>query len=215
MKLPLRKLILASALFSLSLVAGFAAPFEGYDLALEDHFDRKELGKGWKVQFGTFVVREGELHAAQKAEDNHAAAARRILETGDAVYELRFKLGEKTRALHFGFDPIRGALDKKGHLFSVIITPDSWKIMKHVDKNKPEEDPNEILSERKEPLALDTWHRLTVITSGTEVEAKIDGQEPLTASHPTFSVRKPTLVFRAIGEGIAIDDLKVYEPSKP
>ena len=42
--------------------------------------------------------------------------------------------------------------------------------------------------------------------------AKIDGKESLKTSHSTFGVKKPTLVFRCVGDGVEIDDLKVWVP---
>jgi hypothetical protein len=190
-------------------VSSFADAPASAKLILEDDFDRKELGPGWKVQFGDFSLKDGALHAAQKPSDNHAAAGRRALETGDAIYTFRFQLGKESEGLHFGFDPVRGALDKKGHLFSIIITPKQWKIMKHVDKNRPKEDPNEVLAQENKPFLSDTWYTLQVTTRGKNVKAIVDDEKSLSASHPTFSVRKPTLVFRAIGSGIVLDDLTV------
>lgn len=85
--------------------------------------------------------------SCEVADEKHSAAARRIVETKKAVYELKFRLTGDAKAFHFGFDPDRGELKKKGHLFSVIITPVSWKIMKHADKNRRDEDPNKTLAE--------------------------------------------------------------------
>ena len=106
-------------------------------------------------------------------------------------------------------DPARGELKKKGHLFSVIVTPTSWKIMKHVDKDRREEDPNETLATEATEFKTGQWYALKLVTSGTEVKATIDGKQPLQATHPTFGVNKPTLVFRCIGDGVEIDDLRV------
>lgn len=114
------------------------------------------------------------------------------------------------KAFHFGFDPARGELKKKGHLFSLIVTPESWKILKHVDKNRREEDPNETLAEQKSKFDRDTWYTLSVTTWGKYVTARVDGKETLKASHATFGVKKPTLVFRCLGNGVEIDDIRVW-----
>lgn len=179
------------------------------EVLLKDDFERAELGKEWTVQTGNWSIIEGHLRGSEIEADNHSAAARRVLETTDASYELRFRFQENTRAFHFGFDPTRGSLDKKGHLFSVIVDPAGFKLLKHLDKNRPEEDPNEVLGLVTHGITANQWYTLRVTTRGTSVEATVEGVGTLSASHPTFSVPKPTLVFRVIGEGVDIDDLKV------
>ncbi len=99
---------------------------------------------------------------------------------------------------------------KKGHLFSVIVTPYSWKVLKHVDKNRREEDPNETLAEQETKFKYGCWYHLRVTTWDKYVTARIEGKEPHKASHPTFGVRKPTLVFRCLGAGLEIDDIRVW-----
>lgn len=179
------------------------------NFAVRDSFDRKELGKGWHINTGSWMIAEGVLRAREIPADKHSAAARRIVETNNAVYELKFRFINQGKVFHFGFDPARGELKKKGHLFSVIVTPASWKIMKHVDKNRPQEDPNEVLATQKSEFESGRWYSLRVTTSGKNVTAEIDGQEPMKASHPTFGVKKPTLVFRCVGDGVEIDDIRV------
>lgn len=186
---------------------------ENADLILEEDFERKELGKGWTIQNGSWTIEDGVLAALELKEDNHAASARRVLVTHDATYQLRFQLEEGTRIFHFGFDPKRGSLDKKGHLFSIVVTPGGWKLLKHLDKNNPKADPNEVLASSDHAFSPGVWHTLRVTTSGTEVTAKIDDLPELAGSHPSFDVPKPTLVFRTAGTGGAkVDDIKVWVP---
>lgn len=191
-----------------SLTAADALPVNS-DIALEDSFDRVELGKGWNSTTGEWKIVDGVLTGREITEEKHSAATRKTLVTQNAVYQLRFRLTKSCKSFHFGFDPARGELDKKGHLFSVIVTPESWEILKHVDKNRREEDPNEKLAESRTKFEVDKWHTLRVTTWGTHVTAKVDGRE-LEATHPTFGVKKPTLVFRCLGDGVEIDDIKVW-----
>lgn len=174
-----------------------------------DKFDRIELGKGWSFAVGRWEIEDGVLRAAEIPADKHAAAARRIIETKDAVYELKFRFVGKGKAFHFGFDPAKGELKKKGHLFSVIVTPKNWKIMKHVDKNRRKEDPNEILAQAQTPFKAGEWYHLKVTTKGKTVTAEVTGKKPLKTTHETFAVRKPTLVFRCVGDGVEVDDIRV------
>lgn len=183
-------------------------------VAVDDAFDRAELGDEWHVNTGNWRIENGVLKASEVADDMHSAAARRIIETKNAVYEFRFRLTGDAKSLHFGFDPAKGELEKKGHLFSVIVTPEFWKIMKHVDKNQPKADPNEVLASAQNNFSRDTWYTLRVITWGQYVTARIDDTQELKAEHETFHVKKPTLVFRCVGDGIEIDDLKVWKPVK-
>ena len=206
----LRLLSVSASVLTLPYLQAFEPP-ENSELVIEDNFDREAPGKGWAVQTGSWTIKDGVLHGAEVAADKHAAAARRLIVTGNAVYEMKFRLTGEAKALHFGFDPVRGLLDKRGHLFSVIITPNDWKILKHINKDKPKEDPNETLASAETPFEIGKWYHLRVTTWGTTVKAMIEGIAPLEASHPTFGVKKPTLVFRAIGDGIEIDDLRVWQ----
>ena len=117
-----------------------------------DDFNRAELGKGWHVNTGEWKIVDGVLRVKEIKADKHSAAARRAIVTQDAVYEFRFRFVSEGKGFHFGFDPAPGELKKKGHLFSVIVAPDSWRIIKHIDKAKPKEDPNEILATAKAAL---------------------------------------------------------------
>lgn len=185
-------------------------PPENSDVAVEDSFDRSELGKGWNSTTGDWKIVDGVLRGSEIAADKHSAATRRVVETKNAVYELKFRFINNGKAFHFGFDPARGELKKKGHLFSVIVMPDSWKILKHIDKDRREEEPNETLAEQKTEFTPGEWYTLRVTTWGNYVTATIEGKKPLKASHPTFGVRKPTLVFRCMGDGVEIDDIRVW-----
>ncbi|MCS7467109.1 hypothetical protein NZK35_10695 [Stieleria sp. ICT_E10.1] len=182
------------------------------DLVVEQTFDGP-LGDKWHINTGSWKVADGVLQATELPADKHAAAARYTAQTDNAVYQLRFKLSDGTKAFHFGFDPAKGELDKKGHLFSVIVTPAGWRIMKHVDKNRPQEDPNEVLASSDTAVETDQWHQLRLTTWGPYVTATLD-QTQFKASHPTFAVKKPTLVFRCSGDGVQIDDVKVWNQRK-
>lgn len=208
-----RRLILLAAFcpfLGLSAIADDAPA--NSELVVDESFESAgDLEKPWSVNTGKWIRRDGILRAAEIESDNHSAAARRVIETGNAVYQLRFRFVESGKVFHIGFDPKRGELNKRGHLFSVIVSTSGWRIQKHVDKNRPKEDPNEVLAKGKTTFETGTWYTLRVTTWGNYVTAKIDSNETLKASHPTFGVKKPTLVFRCIGDGVEIDDLKVWK----
>lgn len=206
-------LFLLTAALSFSVAQAFEPPANS-TLIVEEDFSGDTMPKGWSIQTGSWEAKDGVLHGAEIEADHHAAAARRLVATGDAVYEFTFRISAETKAFHFGFDPARGELDKKGHLFSIIVTPTDWRLLKHLDKNKPEEDPNEILATTQHNFEPGQWYHLRVTTRGPTVKAMIEGLEPLTGMHPSFAVRKPTLVFRAVGTGVEIDDIRVWEPTE-
>lgn len=56
----------------------------------------------------------------------------------------------------------------------------------------------------------DRWYTLRIITWATTVKATIEGLDSLEAEHPTFNVKKPTLVFRVSGDGVDVDDITVW-----
>jgi hypothetical protein len=202
-------LLLVASFSPVSLIVAGEPPANS-KLVVEETFDRAELGKGWNSTTGDWKIVDGVLRGSEIPAEKHSAATRRVVETSNAVYELKFRFVNHGKSIHFGFDPARGELKKKGHLFSVIVTPESWKIMKHVDKNRREEDPNETLAEQKTEFKSGEWYSLRVTTWGKYVTARIEGKDPLKTSHPTFGVKKPTLVFRCLGDGVEIDDIRVW-----
>lgn len=185
------------------------------ELVVDEPFDSGDtLSDQWHINTGQWSVQNGVLRASEIKSEKHSAAARRKIVTENAVYELRFRFVDGGSAFHFGFDPAKGELDKKGHLFSVVVTPGSWKILKHVDKSKPKEAPNENLALQKTEFKTDQWYTLRLTTWETFVTASIEGKETLKASDPSFSVKKPTLVFRCTGDGVEVDDVLVWSQIK-
>lgn len=180
------------------------------DLAVSDSFEGGVFSPDFKPTIGDWRVANGVLKGSEVPSDAHAAAARYHVVTSNAAYQLKFQLSSDTKSFHVGFDPARGQLDKKGHLFSVIVTPTGWRILKHLDKNRREEDPNEIMAQAKVPFEADRWYDLRITTWGPYVTARMEGMSPLKASHPTFAVEKPAVVFRCMGKGVKIDDLRVW-----
>ncbi len=174
-----------------------------------DNFDRAELGKKWHINNGEWKIVDGALHIKELKADKHAASGRLLAPSQDAVYSLRFRLEDNCKAFHVGFDPARGELKKKGHLYSVIIAPTAWRIMKHVDKANPKKDPNEVLATAQATFKKGCWYTLQISGKGDDVAASIENIGELKASHPTFHVKKPTLVFRCVGDGAHIDDVTI------
>ncbi len=178
---------------------------------LAESFDGSAVPTGWAANTGDLNVSDGALHAAEKSTDKHIGAFRKRIELKDCAIQLRFKLNG-ARRLDLGFDPAPGELKKKGHLLSVVITPDGWNLTEHNDKANPKSK-SVIHAEAKEKFAPDRWHTLLLETKGGHVRATIGGMKPLTATAPDFAVKKPGLVFRMgtkDGQFLAVDDVKVW-----
>lgn len=207
-------LSLAAALVSLS---AFAAEFEPKlgrkgALLLEEQFDGKELPKNWNRNTGKLTVADGVLKASEVAADQHAAAFRRPLPLQDAAILVKFRFAG-AKMFHLGFDPAPGELKKKGHLFSLVVTPTSWTITEHNDKSDPKST-NKALAKAAAVFEPGKWYELLLEVKGDEVLAQVNGREPLRASSKDFRVKKPGLVFRTGGqdtEEIHLDEVRVWE----
>lgn len=173
---------------------------------LVEHFDEARPAN-WGVNFGVWEVADGNLVCRQVAADKHAAASRWKIPMQDGVIEVRLKL-DGASAFHVGFDPKRGTLKKKGHLYSLIISPAGARIMKHLDKADPNSK-NEILAESKVDLSKADWIEVRLEAKGNEVLASVGEGIKLTASDPSFGVPKPGIVFRCVGETAYLDQVAV------
>jgi hypothetical protein len=152
------------------------------------------------------------LLAAEKSSDTHIGAFRFRLPVQDCAIQLDFKLGD-ARIINLGFDPAPGELKKKGHLFSVTISKNSWSLIEHNDKANPE---SKAKTHAKADTAFDpaTTYTLLLECKGDNVVAQITGKEALKATAPDFHVKKPGLVFRMggkDGQEVAFDNVMVWE----
>ncbi len=212
--MTLRALLLTCVATLLPIAAADLAPVLGQKgkLLLEEKFEGDALPKGWSKNFGALGVSGGALRAGQQASDNHAAAFRRPLPLRDCAIQIDFKFAGAT-TFHLGFDPAAGELKKQGHLFSLVVTPEQWSILEHVDKADPKSK-NNVLARGAVTFPRDAWHTLMLEVKGDQVVARVDGREALRASAKDFRVKKPGLVFRVMGkDGVAMlfDNVRVWE----
>jgi hypothetical protein len=181
-------------------------------LLLEETFHGPAVPKGWTVNTGALAVRDGALRASEKAADQHIGAFRYRLPLQDCAVQVDFRF-DGGRIFHLGFDPAPGELKKKGHLFSVTVSPSQWTLIEHNDKADP-------ASKTKTHAAAKTtfepgqWYTLLLESKGDTVVAQITGKEPLRATAKDFRVKKPGLVFRVGGkdtDAVSFDNVKVWE----
>lgn len=177
----------------------------------DEKFDTPDALQKWTRTVGEMKVEQGVLRVFERSQDKHAGAFRYALPVQDCAVQIDFKF-DGAKFIHLGFDPAAGELKKKGHLFSVVLTPDDWKILEHGDKNdtKPK---NKILANADTKFAAGQWYSLLLEVKGDHVVAQIAGKEPLKGSSPDFHCKKPGLVVRVSGDdgqGASIDNVKVW-----
>jgi hypothetical protein len=197
--------------------AAFAAPLEPTlgtkgKLLLEENFAGATLPAGWNKNTGKIGVVDGALHASQLASDNHIGAFRKPVPVQDGVVQLDFKFSGATM-FQLGFDPAPGTLKKKGHLFSLAITPAGWTLTENNDKADPKSKPV-AHAKAATPFAAGEWHTILLEMKGDTVVVQSAGRPPLRATAKDFHVKKPGLVFRAggkDGQEVLIDNVKVWE----
>ncbi len=109
--------------------------------------------------------------------------------------------------------PSPEALKKKGHLYSLIVTPGKAMIKKHRDK-ADEASKDETLATASFSPVMKDWVQIELVAIGDTVKAKIGDTARLEASDPSFHVAKPAVVFRVVGGEAEFDDVQV-SVSKP
>ena len=170
-------------------------------------FDDAKRPEKWTVNFGHWEPQDGVLVCRQLDKDNHAAASRWQIPLKDAVIKLRLKF-EGATGFHLGFDPAPGEIKKEGHLYSLIVTPTQAQLKKHNDK-ADEASKDQTLATASLNAKAGEWLDIELRTEGEKVSVTIGKTAKLESSDPTFSVAKPTVVFRVIGGDVQLDDVQV------
>ncbi|MDB4638074.1 MAG: hypothetical protein P8M30_09315 [Planctomycetaceae bacterium] len=182
---------------------------------VDETFDAP-LSKKWTKQTGAWKVEEGVIKLSQLKADNHIAAFRLAQPIQDARIQVDFTL-KGAKVVHLGFDPAKGELKKKGHLYSVVLTPKQMIVQLSRDKNV-EESKNENLATAEIDLQQGKSYSLVLEMKGdhVDVELKQEGASQsikATVRHPSIHVKKPGLVFRvggADGQELHLDRVRVW-----
>jgi hypothetical protein len=180
---------------------------------LDEKFESLELPPNWNRNTGALRVEAGALVASERAADKHVGAFRYPLPLQDCAVQVDFRFDAGSKLLNLGFDPAGGELKKQGHLFSVVVTPQSWSLIEHPDKSAPQSK-NKVLATAKTTFEAGKWHTLLLENKGDEVIVQVVGKEPLKGTSPDFHVKKPGLVFRMSGpddEAVRFDNIRVWE----
>lgn len=169
-------------------------------------FDEPRRPANWGVNFGHWEPADGVLVCRQLAADQHAAASRWQVPMSDGIVALKLRL-RGASAVHVGFDPAQGELDKRGHLYSLIVTPKNVSLKKHKDKADPRSQEETLATAG--PTPEEEWISVQLETRGDTVTARVGENLVLEATDPTFHVKKPAVVFRVIGSEAHLDDVVV------
>ncbi len=206
---PLAKLCFCILAFS-GHCSAFAQQPANSKVALLESFDRTELGEQWMIVKGNWKIADGALVGTERPKDKQAAVIRHQAETGNAVYEFKFMLSEKTQFFEFGFDEADTQVTNDKSLFSLRITPTAWFLVKHPKENATEVSDPQVIAKQKKTFAADRWYGARITTWGPYVTAKIDNRSTITGSAQTFATTKPTIEFRGRGGPVEIDDIQVW-----
>lgn len=182
------------------------------EVLLSEDFSDSSVLKAWTGTTGKREIADGALRVHELAADKHAAAFRYRLPVRDCAVQFEFQF-ERAKFMHFGFDPAPGQLKKKGHLFSVVITPENWSLLEHNDKAQSS---SRAKTHIKEAIMLEhgKHYRVLIESKGEKVVATLEGVGRLQATSPDFHVKKPGLVFRVGGEDnqfVTFDNVRVWE----
>lgn len=165
-----------------------------------------ELPTKWKASIGSWEVRDGVLVGTEVAADKHAAASRYFIPITDGEVKFRFRR-DSSQVISFGFDPAKGELKKKGHLFSVIVTGNAIMLKKHRDKaNADSKDVT--LDSVKTTTPSGEWTDVMLTLAGKTASASV-GEHVLTGTDDEFAVAKPGVVFRVSKGSASFDDVVV------
>lgn len=180
-------------------------------LLLEETFDGEKLPDGWTQKAGGLRVADGVLHASQDRQAGRLGLFNCDVPMQDAVIQVEFKF-DGCRGLNVSVNPAPGEVNKKGHLYSIMITPRLWNITEHNNKADRSSE-SKALAEEAATFEQGKWYVLVVENKGEEVIARIEGKPTLRASSPDFRAKKPGIEFRVLGRGndeVSFDNLRVW-----
>lgn len=200
-------------------MVAFVAPVSGLEpllgmrgrLLLEETFAGDTLPRNWSVKSGRVQPVGGELRTSQ-SKGERLCLFHCDLPLQDAAIQVDFRFAG-ARGINVGLSPAPGESKKRGHLFSVMITPSMWNITQHQDRLDPKSQRTHLVS-AADRFEQEKWYTLLVEAKGDDVVAQIDGLKPLRASHTDFRVKKPAIEFRVAGPAggdACFDNLRVWE----
>ena len=209
-------------------------------LIFSDDFNRTEegdtlevLGKGWEtntkdgnradLQNDTLVITKGE-------KANHSLSVRHVNPFDDGIVKLRFQLFDKT-GLKVNFnDKSANKITWAGHIARVVVQPHVVTIQddktgyydldirkKRLSEDLDDEAKAELATflatkqtRIKTSIELETWHELTIVNIGPEIEVYIDGKSLGSFSSEGLDHQVKQNMALGVSGKVVIDDVRVW-----
>jgi Domain of Unknown Function (DUF1080) len=169
----------------------------------EDGFSDSAPGKSWTIAKGTWVVKDGALVGAEKAEDKHAAVLTLAKPNHNSILRFSFKL-DGTDGLALSFN------HAKGHLFRIAVSPTG--IAANMDKDKKDPKSKALpLGKAAGKFERGQWYTMLVEVQGSRIAVQTDNGVKLDASNPGIDVDKTGYRFVMRGASLLLDDVKAWE----
>ena len=196
-------------------------------LLFEDDFERKELGKQWRLRIGSFVIREGHLVGTEKPEDSHGAVIQAPIAFSDALIEFSFRIVDG-RAFNFVVNDKACKTVHAGHICRVAVSMKGFRLgddkegvmrndifaMRRDPKRKKEADALLVGRSKNIPFKLkaNQWYGMRVSMVGEEMRLSVDGRElgflnSPGIGHPT----KSDFGFTVKGQQVEFDKVRVWK----
>ncbi|MBL63110.1 MAG: hypothetical protein CMI30_06820 [Opitutae bacterium] len=196
-------------------------------LLLKDDFERKEMGKQWRLRIGSFVIQDGVLVGTQKPEDGHGAVVQAPVAFQDAIIEFSFRIVDG-RSFNFVVNDKTCKTVHAGHICRVAVSMKGFRLgddkegvmrndifaMRRDPKRKKEANALLVGRSRTIPFKLkaNQWYRLRVTMIGEEMRLTVDGKElgllrSPGIAHPT----KSDFGFTVKGKQVEFDEVRVWK----
>ena len=220
------RLSLVSFFILLAFSLSGAEPKAGVLLFMDD-FERKEMGKQWRLRIGSYAIREGRLVGTEKPEDGHGAVIQTPLAFQDAIIEFSFRIVDG-RAFNFVVNDKACKTVHAGHICRVAVSMKGFRL----GDDKEGVMRNDIFAMRRDParkkdadallvgrsqnipfkLKANQWYRLRVTMIGEEMRLTVDGKELGSLrspgiGHPT----KSDFGFTVKGKQVEFDKVRVWK----
>ena len=189
-------------------VTFFATVLCGAEPKMHTASFEQRLPAEWKVNVGHWETADGVLVARELEKDMHAGASRWLVPLRDGTVKLKFRFAG-AKGFHVGFDPSPGQLTKKGHLYSLIVTPGQASLKKHKDKADEKSKDETLATASSTRIAVKEWISLELQSVGNRVTVRLGDEIKLEATDPSFHFAKPGVVFRVLGGDLQLDDVQV------
>ena len=196
-------------------------------LLLKDDFERKEMGKQWRLRIGSFVIQDGVLVGTQKPEDGHGAVVQAPVAFKDAIIEFCFRIVDG-RSFNFVVNDKACKTVHAGHICRVSVSMKGFRLgddkegvmrsdifaMRRDPKRRKEADALLVGRSKNIPFKLkaNQWYRLRVTMIGEEMRLTVDGKElgllrSPGIAHPT----KSDFGFTVKGKQVEFDEVRVWK----